>query len=575
MRSHMNWTTIFNKYVIGICVLVLALVVTGCGDRPSSNQPASLSSRSFKRFAKEIVEVSPPASIQSLRRAIDGYEPQVQILSPRFGEVLYDTTVSVKFQVNDLPLFKDEASGLGPHLHVVLDNQKYQAVYDTAQPITFNDLEPGTHTIRAFASRPWHESFKNAGAYAQVTFDVFTDTANSDPIESQPLLTYSRPASSYGAEPIMLDFYLSDAPLHVLARESADDDIEDWQIRGTVNGQRFTFDTWEPIYLTGFVPGLNWVKLELIDSNGTVIDGPFNSTARLIDYAPGGDDALSRLIRGELSTDAMMQMVDPDYEPMPVIIEPEVIEPESPQPDVLESETVEPEVPDEEAADESELSDDASALSEPIEEEEATVFDSPEELKEQEPEPSDAASDESSVVNTEDAQGQASFDEITEPLSTEPLEGDMRSIESPLEEPDTIDQQIPSERDADEMRELTVAPTLDSTDTPESAVDESSRLPDTAIKPMQVETESIPMDSASATEITIDAAVDSPIEEGIDVMPSELNDPDEEVAAVSDALDTVQDDDRQDEMLSEEAIAKPTRQPPLIRPIHDYRVFQI
>ncbi|MEB3210047.1 MAG: hypothetical protein VKL39_01775 [Leptolyngbyaceae bacterium] len=306
----------------------MVIGLAGCGDRPSSSPPASLSSTSSKRFAKEIVEVAPPALIQSARQVLDSYQPQIKIVSPRPGQVLDDTQVSVTFQVNDFPLFKDEASGLGPHLHVVLDNEKYQPMYDASQPIVFADLTPGTHTIRAFASRPWHESFKNAGAYAQVSFEVFTNTANTAPEESQPILTYSRPAGAYGAEPIMLDFYLTNAPLHVLARESEEDEIEDWQIRGTVNGQTFTFDTWEPIYLTGFVPGLNWVKLELVDTKGKVLDGPFNSTARLIDYQPGGEDALSKLVRGELSMDAVMQLVDPDYEPAPEVIEPAISEDE-------------------------------------------------------------------------------------------------------------------------------------------------------------------------------------------------------------------------------------------------------
>ena len=85
-----------------------------------------------------------------------------------------------------------------------------------------------------------------------------------------PLLTYSRPQGSYGAEPVMVDFYLTNAPLHFVAQDNPADEIRDWQIRCTVNGESFVIDRWQPIYLKGLKPGKNWVKLELIDEKGQV-----------------------------------------------------------------------------------------------------------------------------------------------------------------------------------------------------------------------------------------------------------------------------------------------------------------
>lgn len=306
---------LLQRLMVGL--LVVALGLAGCSDRPFSERPTKLSRTPSKRFVKEIVEAPPPDSIQHMRAELEVYQPQVQILSPQPEEMLNDTQVEVKLDIKDLPLFKDDDLGLGPHLHVILDNQPYQAVYDTRTPLVFDDLEPGTHTLRVFASRPWHESFKNAGAYAQVKFYVFTQTPNNDADLQSPLITYSRPKGAYGAEPIMLDFYLANTPLHVIAEEDPEDDFQDWQIRGTVNGQSFTFDTWEPIYLTGFEPGLNWIKLELLNEDGVLIDNAFNGTARIIQYQPGGEDSLSKLVRGELSEDQLFQIVDPDYEPSP------------------------------------------------------------------------------------------------------------------------------------------------------------------------------------------------------------------------------------------------------------------
>ncbi|MBE9079524.1 hypothetical protein IQ241_19860 [Romeria aff. gracilis LEGE 07310] len=261
----------------------------------------------------QISEVPTPTPLSALGGQLEAAQPQVKILSPQPQQVLEDTSLEVRFQVRGLSIYKDEDWQLGPHLHVILDNQPYRAVYNLDQPLLLSDLSPGTHTIRVFASRPWHESFKTPGAYAQTTFHILAETGENSPAADQPLLTYSRPKGSYGAEPIMLDFYLTDAPLHMVAQESPDDDIPDWQIRCTVNGESFVFDRWQPIYLQGFRPGKNWVQLELIDQQGNAIATPFNNTVRQITYEPGGEDTLSKLVREELTAAEVGRIVDPDY----------------------------------------------------------------------------------------------------------------------------------------------------------------------------------------------------------------------------------------------------------------------
>ena len=298
----------WNKFASLLMAIALGFYLTAC----SSDSKTATKSSINKNASANITEVSPPAEIQRLSRLLDRYEPQISIVSPKPEEVLNDTQVAVKFDVKNLPIFKDADLGLGPHIHVILDNQEYKALYDVNQTTTFDNLSVGTHTIRAFASRPWHESFKNQGAYVQSTFHVLTKTDENSPEVKTPLLTYSRPVGTYGAEPIMLDFYLQNAPLHLLAKD--DDAINDWQVRATVDGQSFTFDRWEPIYLKGFKQGKNWVKLELIEDDGDAIANVFNSSAHLIDFQPNGQDTLARLIRGEKIAN-IEAIVNPDYVP--------------------------------------------------------------------------------------------------------------------------------------------------------------------------------------------------------------------------------------------------------------------
>jgi hypothetical protein len=198
-----------------------------------------------------------------------------------------------------------------------VDNEPYQSIYDPINPIKLENLQPGTHTLRVFAVRPWHESFKNEEAYAQTTFHIFTKTGDNLPDPHLPLLTYSSPQGSYGAEPIMIDFYLTNAPLHLVAQENPE--ISDWRIRATINGESFLLDNWQTVYLKGFEKGENWIKLEFLDGGGNLLKNAFNSTVRVINYQPQGGDSLSQLMRGELSLERAKAAVIPNYQAPPAV----------------------------------------------------------------------------------------------------------------------------------------------------------------------------------------------------------------------------------------------------------------
>ncbi|GET43363.1 hypothetical protein [Microseira wollei] len=306
-----NWQRkLWRSLLTSIMAIVLIWGAFGCSSRTSTPPPPDVVKSVPAKVQAKISEASPPAVIQQLRQELDKYQPKVKILSPQPDEVLQDNTVTVQFQVQDLPIFKNADLGLGPHLQVFLDNQPYQAVYNASEPLVLEDLPPGTHTLRVFASRPWNESFKNEAAYAQTTFHIFGKTDENNPNPTLPLLTYSDPQASYAAEPIMLDFYLTNQP-HLAAQENPG--IGQVRIRCTINGESFTLDQWQPIYLKGFKPGKNWVQLELLDEQGNPIKNAFNNTIRVINYNPGGKDTLAQLVRGELSADDARSIVDPGY----------------------------------------------------------------------------------------------------------------------------------------------------------------------------------------------------------------------------------------------------------------------
>jgi hypothetical protein len=303
-----------KKIFSWLTIIIFSYALTACNDTIDSVQAFNTDAKPPIPNVENIAEVAPPALIQQLSQNFAQTQPQVKIVSPNNGEVLNTKDVSVSLNVKGLDIFKNEELQMGPHLHFFVDDQLYQSIYSTEKPIVLSNLAPGTHTIRVFAVRPWHESFKNEGAYAQTTFHIFTPTEDNNPSESQPLLTYSRPQGVYGAQPIMLDFYLTNAPLHVVAKENPDDEISDWRIRVTVNGESFLLDTWQPIYLKGFNKGQNWLKLEFIDDNGNVIKNAFNSTVRAIEYDPKIKDTLAKLVTGKISLNKAQAITIRNYQ---------------------------------------------------------------------------------------------------------------------------------------------------------------------------------------------------------------------------------------------------------------------
>ncbi|MCZ8202935.1 hypothetical protein [Microcystis sp. LE19-55.1A] len=350
LGSRRNVLSLLHKLIpvktLHICLVIglLTTLLTACGDRLTATNLPSSETLHLPVVQGRISEVAPPGLIQELRPSLDRYAPQVTILSPLPEQVFDDPQVTVKLQVSDLPIFQDDTLKLGSHLSLIVDNEPAAAIYDLKQPIILENLAPGTHTLRVLALRPWQESFKNDGAFAETTFHILTKTGKNAPDHNLPLLTYSHPQGIYGAEPILLDFYLSNAPLRLSNTANGDNNLQDWRIRVTVNGESFLLDTWEPIYLKGFNKGNNWVQLEFIDGKGNKIENEFNTSVRVISFDPSYRDGLSQLVRGDLSPTIARSIVDPNYKTIPSLEEETpVIEPESPI--VEETPVIEPESP--------------------------------------------------------------------------------------------------------------------------------------------------------------------------------------------------------------------------------------
>jgi hypothetical protein len=304
------------------CVLCLTLCGLAC-QTTDQNANTTATTAATPPGEQKLAQVRrPPAIEQAMkdRGEQDQAQPVLRIVSPANNESIKGSIVEVKLELQgDLKGYmphKDPTTQKGNHIHVILDNQPYEAYYELNQPFELRNVAEGSHTLRVFPSRPWHESYKNDGAFQMVEFNVkgggdpskptttnngeqmaspspksasassptparegkdFSPSQGGDVDRAKPLLTYSRPKGEYkgaDADPIMIDFWLLNAKLQA--------EGGDYRVRYSIDGGEPKFlDKWEPIWLSGWISGKHSVKLELIDKDGNVLDnGGYNSTTR-------------------------------------------------------------------------------------------------------------------------------------------------------------------------------------------------------------------------------------------------------------------------------------------------------
>src|SRR6266545_6638978 len=165
------------KFVLITLVLSLA-AITAC-QSTNENANTTATTTASPPVSQELKVVSRPQAIVDMmkqRGEQDEAKPTLKVVSPANNATINGSTVEVKLELGgDLKGYiphKDPATGKGNHIHVILDNQPYEAYYELDQPFELRNVVAGKHTLRVFPSRPWHESYKNEGAFQIVAFTV-------------------------------------------------------------------------------------------------------------------------------------------------------------------------------------------------------------------------------------------------------------------------------------------------------------------------------------------------------------------------------------------------------------------
>ncbi len=192
--------------------------------------------------------------------------------------------VTFNFNVKNYELKKqtDDAAGKlcnnsdkGQHIHFILDNQPYIALYEPKHEMVLP--KNGEHNLLVFLSRSYHESIKSKGAAQVYSFKLTDGKLQKTETPKTPMVFYSRPKGDYlgkDTENLLFDFYVWNSSL------SADG----YKVKAHVTGDgvdtTFTVTDWKAQFLKNMPMGKSSITLTLVDKDGNKVSGPETEVTR-------------------------------------------------------------------------------------------------------------------------------------------------------------------------------------------------------------------------------------------------------------------------------------------------------
>ncbi|TDQ76456.1 hypothetical protein [Sphingobacterium yanglingense] len=264
-----------KNWICSITALTLLASFSACNG-PTKNTEGEVKDSTLLKDTVGAITVNPIAHAKDFPGAT------LSIASITGEKVGNDSAkVTVKYNVHNFNLTEQTAhthnmanSHEGQHIHFILDNTPYAALYKPEHSVTV--ALNSEHYLMSFLSRSFHESIKTADASRLLKFRVNANAQIEElPKVTPPSLFYSRPKGEYrGADTknILLDFFVENTTL------AADGN----KIKADINGQEFMLDQWVPYEVLNLPLGENVIKLTLIDKDGNALTGDNVSVERKI-----------------------------------------------------------------------------------------------------------------------------------------------------------------------------------------------------------------------------------------------------------------------------------------------------
>jgi len=187
----------------------------------------------------------------------------------------------LKGQTADAAAKNCNNSDKGQHIHFILDNAPYTALYEPKHELTLaNNTE---HYLMCFLSRSYHESLKNKGAALVYHFKI-DEKGKLQELEAPktPMLFYSRPKGDYlgkDTSNLLLDYYVWNAAPGTFAVKAV--------IANSNNGQQKEelLKDWKALFIQNLGTGKSSITLSLTDQDGKALEGPMTTVTRNIQMA--------------------------------------------------------------------------------------------------------------------------------------------------------------------------------------------------------------------------------------------------------------------------------------------------
>jgi hypothetical protein len=246
--------------------------------------------------AKDSVSTAPPPAVTLTKVSAS---PEYKDASLTIGSVKAEKAgkdsakVSFDFVVKNYDLKAQTAdngtkscanSDKGQHIHFIVDNGPYKALYEPKNDLTVaNNTE---HYVVAFLGRSYHESVKSKGAGVVLHFKI-DEKGNMKKMDDPktPMIIYSRPKGDYLGKDtanVMLDFYLLNCDLatdgYKVKADISNETKPSQQLSATI-------DKWEANFIQNLGTGKSKVVLTLVDKDGKQVDGPMTTVSREFNMA--------------------------------------------------------------------------------------------------------------------------------------------------------------------------------------------------------------------------------------------------------------------------------------------------
>lgn len=253
----------------------IAITFASCGNDNTSQETAA---RDTTAAPAGVTLTDVPASkdFPDARLSLKDAKPTVNGDSVKVDFTFDVKGYELKNQTDDDASKSCANSKDGQHIHFILDNKPYTALYEPKHSVTL--AKGSDHYLLAFLSRSYHLSLKHEGAALLYHFRV-NDQGRIEKLEDPktPMVFYSRPKGDYvgkDTDNLLLDFYLWNAKLG-----------PDYKVQADVNGQVLTIDNWKPYFLKGLPMGKNSIRLTLVDKNGDKVTGDNTEVTREFNLA--------------------------------------------------------------------------------------------------------------------------------------------------------------------------------------------------------------------------------------------------------------------------------------------------